>query len=90
MHISLGQMFPHLQFTIDISNTTTPNKFHIQQNAHILRADVPPQTPIDHRCMEYHYTKEISNIAEYTYTKVALLQFTIDLWNTTTLKKFLI
>ena len=31
------------------------NKFHILYKAHILRADVPPNTPIDYRCMEYHY-----------------------------------
>ena len=45
---------PLLQLTIDLWNTTTTNMFNIYQNAHILRADGPP--PIDHRCMEYHYT----------------------------------
>ena len=41
MHIYLGQMYP-LLLTIDVWNTATPNKFHIEQNAHLLRADVPP------------------------------------------------
>ena len=45
----------------------------------------PP--PIDHRFMEYHYTKEVSHIAEWTYTK-APLQLTIDVWNTATQNKF--
>ena len=31
-------------------------------------ADVTPP-PIDHRSMEYHYTKEVSHIAECTYTQ---------------------
>ena len=44
-----------LQLTIDLWNTTTPNKFHILQNAHIPMADVPP--PINHRSLEHHYTK---------------------------------
>ena len=35
-------MYPLLQLTIDLWNTTTPNQFHILQNAHILKADVPP------------------------------------------------
>ena len=44
---------PLLQLTIDVWNTATPKKFHIQQKSHIPRS--PP--PIDHRCMEYHYTE---------------------------------
>ena len=56
-------MYP-LQLTIDVLDTTTPQKFHIEQNAHIPR----PQPPIDHRFMEYHYTKYISYIAQCTYT----------------------
>ena len=36
---------PLLQSTIDLWNTTTPHKFW------------PPPPPIDHRSMEYHYTK---------------------------------
>ena len=55
-----------LQLTIDLCNTTTPHMVNIYQNTHILREDVPP--PIDHKCMEYHYTKEVSHIAECTYT----------------------
>ena len=60
MHIYLGQMYPptQLQLTIDLWNTTTLNMFNIQHNAHILRADVP--TPVDHRCMQYCYTKNVS------------------------------
>ena len=46
----------------------------------------PP--PIDHRCMEYCYTKKVSQIAEYTCTKAPLLQLTIDLCNTITPNKF--
>ena len=76
---------PLLQLTIDLWNTTTLNTFNIKQNAHPLRADGPP--PIGHRCMEYHYTKNISQIAECTCTK-APCQSTIDLWNTTTSCKF--
>ena len=49
MHI---YQVPLLQLTIDLWNTTTPNKFHIGQNAHIPS----PPSPIDHRPMEYHYT----------------------------------
>ena len=41
--------------TIDLWNTTTPNKFHILPNAYIPRAHIPPP-PMDHRSMEYHYT----------------------------------
>ena len=68
---------PLLQLTIDLWNITTPNQFNIQQNAHIPRANVPP--PINHKSIAYHYTKEVSHIAEWTYTKVPLLQLTIDL-----------
>ena len=44
--------------------------------------------PIDHRCMEYHYTK-----ISFTYSRMHIyqghhLQLTIDLWNATTLNKF--
>ena len=31
--------------TIDLCNTTTPNKFHIEKNAHIPMADIPPNAP---------------------------------------------
>ena len=54
---------------------------------HIYIGQMYP-TPIDHRCMEYHYTKEISHIAECTYAKAPLLQLNIYLWNTTTLNTF--
>ena len=46
----------------------------------------PP--PINHRSIEYQNTKQVSHIAECTYTKAPFLQLTIDLWNTTTPKEF--
>ena len=47
---------PSSNLTKDVWNTTTLNKFHIEQNAHILRADVSPlQLTID--LWKYHYTK---------------------------------
>ena len=48
----------------------------------------PP--PIDHRCMQYHYTEYIKHIEECTYTegRWTPLQLTIDVWNTATPKKF--
>ena len=52
MHIYLEHMYT-LQLTIDLRNATTPNMFHIYQNAHI---PMPP-TPIDHISIEYHYTE---------------------------------
>ena len=57
-------MYP-LQLIIDVWNTTTFDMFHIKQNAHILRVDVPP--PNDHTCMEFCYTKKVSHITECTY-----------------------
>ena len=42
---------------------------------------------IDHKCMVYCYTTEVAHVPQCTYTK-ALLQLTIDVWNTTTLNKF--
>ena len=39
---------PPCQSSTDLWNTTTPKKFHIYQNAHILWPDVPPlQLTID-------------------------------------------
>ena len=62
--------------------------FNIWQNAHTLRAYVPPN-PIDHRCMEYCYTKYVSHIAECIYTYgICTPQLTIDVWNTTAQNKF--
>ena len=115
MHIYIGQMY-QLQLTICLWNTTTPNKYQIQQNAHTLKADVPPilaidvwntttpntcykqqnahihradvTSPIDHGCMEYCNTIEVSCIAECTYSKAPFLQLKIDLWNTMTPNKF--
>ena len=69
MHIYLGQMYP-LQLTIDVWNTTTPNKFNIYQDALILLDRCTSPSPIDHRCIIYCYTTEVSHIAECTYTKV--------------------
>ena len=45
---------------------------------HIYLGQIYPP-PIDHRCMEYCYTKEGVHIAECTYTKAPLLLLTIDL-----------
>ena len=49
-----------------------------------------PPPLIDHRSMEYHYTKEVSHIAKCTYTQGTCtpLQLTIDLWNATTPNRF--
>ena len=84
MHIYLGHIYPLLQLTIDLWNTTTPNKFYILENAHIPRADVPPP-PINHRSLEHHYTKSVSHIGKCTYIlgkMYPLLQLTIYLCNT--------
>ena len=43
---TLGRLTP-LQSTIDLWKTTTPNKFHIQMNAHIPTPDVPPVDTIE-------------------------------------------
>ena len=85
-------MYPPLQLKIYLWNTITPNKFHIWQNTHILRIHVPLfNTPIDNRCMEYHYTKSVSHIAECKYTEDTSTplphQLTIDVWNTVTPNK---
>ena len=42
------------ELTRDLWNTTTPNQFHILENAHIPRADVA--SPINNRCLEHPYT----------------------------------
>ena len=34
----------------------------------------PPPPPIEHRCLENHYTKYISYIAQCTYTHGRLMQ----------------
>ena len=91
MHIYQGQMYTPLQLTIDLWNTTTPNKFKILQNAHIARAGVPP--PINNRSIEYHYIMQVSlHLISFTYSRMhiyqgPLLQLTIDLCNTTTPNK---
>ena len=46
---------------------------------------LPPA--IDNRCIVYCYTTEVAHIAQCTYTK-ALLQLSIDVWNTITPNKF--
>ena len=91
-HILRIHVLPPLQLTINLWNPITPNKFHIWQNAYILRIHVPPcNTPIDNRFMEYHYTKSVLHIPECTYTENtsnSLPQLTIDLWNTITPNNF--
>ena len=60
---------PPLQLTIDLCCTITPNKFHIEKNAHISMADGSPTPlilPID-LCL-YNYIYKVSYIEECTYT----------------------
>ena len=54
---------------------------------HIYLGQMYPP-PINHRSIEYHYTKAVAHKAECTYTKAPLLQLTIHLWNTTTPHQF--
>ena len=83
MHIYLGRCTPsnwHYIYGIPPHHISfTYSRMHIYPGS-------PPL--IDHTCMEYHYTKEFSHIADCTYTKAPLLQLTKDLWNTTTPNKF--
>ena len=76
-----------LQSSKDLWKTTTANKFHIWQNAHILKAEVPP--PIEQRSLENHYTKADAHIEECLYTKGrGTPQSSIDHLKTTTPNKF--
>ena len=60
---------PLLQTSIDLCNTITPNKFHIEKNAHILMSEWPHSPPpIEHRSLQHHYTQPVSHIEECTYT----------------------
>ena len=69
MHIYWGYVYPlKLQLTTQLWNNVTPNTLHTSQNAHILRIHIPPN-PIDNRSMEYHYTTQVSHIAECTNTE---------------------
>ena len=53
------------------------------KNAHIPMTDVTPW--IEHRCLEHHYTKEVSHIEECIYTHGRHTpQSSTDLQNTTT------
>ena len=90
-------MYPPLQLTRDIRNTTTQNtqmygtllhqisftysRMHIYQG---------PPLPIDHKSKEYHYTEYVSHIGECTYTQgiCTPVQSTIDVWNTASTHKF--
>ena len=59
MPIYPWQMNPHplLQSSIDLWKTNTPKLFHILHNAYIPMADWPHPWSIEHRCLEYCYTK---------------------------------
>ena len=91
-------MYPFLQLTIDLWNTTTPNRW-----SSLTLSFTPPS---DHRSMELHYTKLWVKMTlgftpppvdhrymEHHYTEsfdhpdinFYPLQSTIDLWNTATL-----
>ena len=77
-----GRWTSLLQSSIDLCNTTTPNKFHIEQNVHIPMADGPP---IEHRSMQHHNTQSVSHIEKCRWTP---LQSTIDLCYTITPNTF--
>ena len=53
--------------------------------------DTTPPHPIKHRCLENHYTIEVSSIAQCTYTHgrltPPLLQLNIDVWKNITPSK---
>ena len=67
----MAQVYPHplLQLSIYLWKTITPSKFHIYNNAHIpsshsqmkCMAQVYPPPPIEHRCMENHYTESLGH-----------------------------
>ena len=48
-----------LQSSIDLWKTITPNKFHIYiaQCTYTYGRLTPPPPPIEHRCLDNHYTK---------------------------------
>ena len=73
---------PHLQSSINLCNTTTPNKLHIEQ---IYPWQMDP--PINHRSLLHHYTP-----ISFTYSRMHIypgqmdpLQLAIDLCYTITL-----
>ena len=43
---------------------------------HIYWNYILHQTPIDNRCVEYCYTKNVSHIADYTYTEDTSIPYT--------------
>ena len=66
MHIYLWQIYPHplLQSSIDTLNTATPNLAHLMADLYIyieqctyIHGRLTPTPPIEHRCLEYCYTK---------------------------------
>ena len=57
-----------LQSCIDALNTTTPNLSALADLAQCtyMHGRWTPQS-IDHTCLGYHYTKEVSHIEQCTY-----------------------
>ena len=58
---------------------------------YLLQMD-PPPPPIEHRCLENHYIKYVSYIAQWIYTHGRLTpppsQLSMDLWKTITPNTF--
>ena len=70
-----GRLTPTLQLSIDALNTTTPNFAHIMADLYIYieqctytHGRLTPQS-VEHRCLEYCYTKKVSHIAQCKYNK---------------------
>ena len=76
MHMYLGLMYPPL---IEPSATgmTTPGQYHILQNAHIPRADVPPTNQTSAR--EPDYTRSVLHIVQCTHTQARCTPLLIEL-----------
>ena len=58
MHIYAWQIYPPSQLSIDALNTATPNLAYLVDIAQCTYTHVrlTPQS-MEHRCLEYHYTK---------------------------------
>ena len=52
-----GRLTPLLQSNIDALHTATPNLVDIVQCSYIHGRLIPSPPPIEHRCLEYCYTK---------------------------------
>ena len=101
MHIYLWQSDPQPlhQMSKDLYNIITPNKFHIQQNVHILLADgcpskqiqiyATPLHPVSFTSRRIHIYPNKFHIQNNTHLPMQaqpypLLQSSIDLYNTIT------